>query len=333
MEINILITSSGNVNGKRLLKSAQENSNIKNLKVYGTDIKKNTIKNIFHVPSVNSSRYFEKITKIINKYKIKLLVPGSDEEAIFFSKIKKKVQKLKCTICSIDYSILKNFSNKKSTYQVLNKSKIRSALWFESKNEKDLDKHIKILKEKNKEIVIKPVFSRGGRNVIVIHKRLKKIIKKNFGKEIHLNENIFSKTYKKKLQKLYPLITMEKLYEPAYDMDMLCWKGKLLKLTVRKRIGAQGIDGCIIEFNKPEFLNYAKKISRAFKLSWLYDGDLMFDKKRKPVLIELNPRISGSLYSCVENKINFIDDLVYLSLGKISKIKKIKLNRNLIVKK
>ena len=126
---------------------------------------------------------------------------------------------------------------------------------------------------------------------------------------------------------------MEKLYEPAYDMDMLCWKGKLLKLTVRKRIGAQGIDGCIIEFNNPEFLNYAKKISRAFKLSWLYDGDLMFDKKRKPVLIELNPRISGSLYSCVENKINFIDDLVYLSLGKISKIKKIKLNKNLVVKK
>lgn len=40
MQINILITSSGNVNGKRLLKSAQENSNINSLKVYGTDVKK-----------------------------------------------------------------------------------------------------------------------------------------------------------------------------------------------------------------------------------------------------------------------------------------------------
>ena len=90
MQINILITSSGNVNGKRLLKSAQENSNIDSLKVYGTDKKKNNIKNIFLVPSVNNKRYFEKISKIINKYKIKLLIPGSDEEAIFFSKIKKK---------------------------------------------------------------------------------------------------------------------------------------------------------------------------------------------------------------------------------------------------
>ena len=71
MQINILITSSGNVNGKRLLKSAQENSNINSLKVYGTDVKKNNIKNIFHVPSVNNTRYFEKISKIINKYKIK----------------------------------------------------------------------------------------------------------------------------------------------------------------------------------------------------------------------------------------------------------------------
>ena len=333
MIINILITSSGNKNGIRLIKSISKNTKFRNLNIFGTDIKKIKNKNIFHISKVNNKNYFDKITKLIKDNKINLIIPGSDEEAIFFSKFKNKIQKFNCKVCSIDFKYLKKFTNKKSTYETLDKNKIRRAIWFESKNFLELKRHIDNLKVKNKEIVIKPVFSRGGRNVTVIRKNIKKIIKKNFGKELYMSEKNFLEQHIKKYKKLFPLITMERLYEPAYDLDLLCWKGKSLKTVIRKRLGSQGINGCVIEFNKKEFIDYSKEIVKAFNLSWLYDCDIMMSKDNLPVLIELNPRISGSLYASIENQIPLIDDIINLYLGKLSKIKKLKIEKNITIRK
>ncbi len=333
MIINILITSSGNNNGTRLIKSIKKNSSFKNLNIYGCDIKKNKYKNIFYIPKVIDKTYYKKIIKIIKDNQINLIIAGSDEEAIFFSKFKNKIEKYNCTVCGIDFKYLKKFTDKKLTYQTLNKHGIRSAIWFESKNYAELNKHISNLKVRNKEIVVKPVSSRGGRNVTVIRKNIKNIIKKNFGKELHMNEKNFSKNYIKKYKKLFPLITMERLYEPAYDLDLLCWKGKTLKTVVRKRLGSQGIRGCIIESNQTEFINYSKKIVKAFNLSWLYDCDIMMNKDNLPVLIELNPRISGSLYASIESHIPLIDDVINLYLGSMSKIKSLNIKKNITVRK
>jgi carbamoyl-phosphate synthase large subunit len=333
MIINILITSSGNNNGIRLMKSIIKNSKFKNLNIFGADINETKYKNIFLVPSVTNKTYFYKITKIIKDNQIDLIIPGSDEEAIFFSKLKNKIEKYNCKVCGVNFKYLKKFTDKKVTYQTLTKNNIRSATWFESKNYTELNKHISNLKVKNKEIVIKPVFSRGGRNVTVIRKNIKSIIKKNFGKELHMSEKIFLKYYIKKYKKLFPLITMERLYEPAYDLDLLCWKGKVLKTVVRKRLGSQGINGCIIEFNKKEFINYSKEIVKVFNLSWLYDCDIMMNKDNLPVLIELNPRISGSLYASIESQIPLIDDVINLHLGNMSKIKNLNFKKNITIKK
>ena len=148
-----------------------------------------------------------------------------------------------------------------------------------------------------------------------------------------MSEKIFLKYYIKKYKKLFPLITMERLYEPAYDLDLLCWKGKVLKTVVRKRLGSQGINGCIIEFNKKEFINYSKEIVKVFNLSWLYDCDIMMNKDNLPVLIELNPRISGSLYASIESQIPLIDDVINLHLGNMSKIKNLNFKKNITIKK
>tara|TARA_B100001029_G_C15051183_1_gene450841 strand:- start:318 stop:1319 length:1002 start_codon:yes stop_codon:yes gene_type:complete len=333
MNINVLITSAGNRNGKRLLKNSQKLSRIKNLQIFGTDIQKNNFNQIFQVPKLKNKKYASVISKIIKKFKIGLIIPGSDEEAIYFSQNKSKFKKLKCNISTVDFKILKKFENKRNTYKNLEKKKIRIAKWFESKNFLELKNHINYFKNKKKDFVIKPIFSRGGRNVSVIRKGLNKVIKKNFGKEIHLNEKKFFEEYLRKYKKLFPLITMERLYHPAYDLDLLSWKGKIIKTVVRKRLGPQGINGCVIEPVKREYYKYSKQIVKAFQLSWLYDCDIMLNKDKLPVLIELNPRISGSLYACIENGIPLIDDLVNLHLLKPSKIKHKKIYNKIIIRK
>ena len=72
---------------------------------------------------------------------------------------------------------------------------------------------------------------------------------------------------------------MERLQGVPLDVDVLSWNGNLIKCVVRKRIGYQGINGNIIMKHNPKFINYIKKIVKCFNLSWIYDFDIMLDKK------------------------------------------------------
>ena len=68
-----------------------------------------------------------------------------------------------------------------------------------------------------------------------------------------------------------------------------------------------------------------EKLAKCLKLSWLYDCDFMIDDKKKPQIIEINPRMSGSAAVSVAAGIPLLDDLI--SIYKNKKIKPIKKNQ------
>jgi predicted ATP-grasp superfamily ATP-dependent carboligase len=106
------------------------------------------------------------------------------------------------------------------------------------------------------------------------------------------------------------------LYEPIFDLDLLAWKGKLISGVVRRRVNpADPNDGHIIVKNN-EILNQGKKIVKIFNLSWLYDCDFMLDKKGNPVIIEINPRASGSSSVSIAAGVPLYDNLISLAKKK-----------------
>ena len=139
MSINVLITSAGNNNGLRLIKSIKKTTKFKKIKIFGTDKKKNLSPypdKMFVVPSPKKNFFIKRLIKIVKQNKIKLIIPGSDSEAITFSKNKLKLQRFNCKIACVNYKFLKKFADKQATYKTLDKLKIRRALWF--KAEKNL---------------------------------------------------------------------------------------------------------------------------------------------------------------------------------------------------
>ena len=115
---------------------------------------------------------------------------------------------------------------------------------------------------------------------------------------------------------------MEKLYTPCFDFDMLCKDGKLIKGVTRRRINPSvPNDGHYVE-NRNDIFKIGKKIAKCFALTWLYDCDFMLDKNKKPKIIEINPRMSGSAAVSVAAGIPLFDDLI--SIYKNKKIKKSK---------
>ena len=325
MNFKILITSVGGEFAPNLILSIKNDKKISST-IIGTDLKKDAIgKNFcdlfYQVPKANSKNYIKKIALICRKNKIDLVLPTSDEEAYTLSKNRKLIENNKTKLACTDFNTIKIFNDKVSTYRKLKQFNIPRPKYVIVNKLLQLDNEIiKMLKE-CKEIVIKPSNSRGGRNVFIISNKIKGFKIFDDRREIITDLKNFRDKFKKNLNKSYPLIIMNKLKEPVYDLDMLAWKGKPLRIIPRKRFNsAVPNDGHII-VNDQKLIELGKKIILKFNLSWLYDCDIMYDQDNVPQILEINPRPSGSVVVSICAGVPLIRDLLFLSKGlKVNKI-------------
>ena len=256
-------------------------------------------------------------------------MPGSDEEALILSSNKKLLEKKNLKIACTNYKNIKIFSDKVSTLKFLEKNKINVGTWDTAKNKLDLIRTIIRFFKKFETVVIKPAISRGGRNVFIISRKKIKISYNPNGREIKLSFNDFKKKYLKQIANSFPMIVMEELFEPTYDFDMLCKNGKLLNGVSRRRlIPSMPNEGHLIE-RKKKIFSIGAKVAKIFNLTWLYDCDFMFDKKKNPILIEINPRMSGSAVVSSYAGFNLFENLI--SLYKNKKIKRFNIKGKKII--
>jgi len=211
----------------------------KNLKIIGVNNKdniqaRNFFDKFFVVPNPNKKKYIKTIVNIVKKNKINLLIPGSDEEALILSKNSNKFIRLNCTLACISYELLKVFNDKIKTYKALESKGLPVANYFEALNLNDLKSKITFFKKKD--FVIKPALSRGGRDILVIKNKIKKIEKKNFGREIHMPKKVFISKFLNTKSIKFPAVIMDRLNYPVYDIDMLSFKGKPINVVPRKRL-------------------------------------------------------------------------------------------------
>ena len=329
---NILITSVGGTLAPLLINKIR-NGQYKDLRIIGTNqnskcAAKYFLDNFVVTSGGNSPKYIEQMKRIVKKFNINLLIPGSDEEALNLSKNKKYFQKIDCNLATIDHETLCIFSDKIKTYQALKEKNLPFPEFDIIKNNKEIKKKIK---EFNKiDFVVKPSLSRGGRNVIVVRSDIKKVFLKNFGREIHIpNSKLKNKYFSMYKRHFFPLVISERLREPTFDLDMLGYEGKSIRVVSRKRLNpAEPNAGHVVKRIK-KLENIGKKLIRKFNLSWLYDCDLMIDKKGDYKIIEINPRMSGSSVVSVEAGYPLFDDIISILRGR--KIKKISKRINKII--
>ena len=111
-------------------------------------------------------------------------------------------------------------------------------------------------------------------------------------------EKVYSKIqnkFSKNIFKYGPLLVTEALGSPAYDVDSFFSNNNYL-LSIRKRVNPSGIPyrgNYLIKNKKIE--NYCKKILKILKINFLVDFRFTNFKKKKILLLEINPRPSGSI--------------------------------------
>jgi hypothetical protein len=133
-------------------------------------------------------------------------------------------------------------------------------------------------------------------------------------RELHMDMDTFRRDHLEAMT--VPAIVMERLYPPAYDIDVLAQNGSVLRAMPRRRLNPAGIPytGSVLTPSTP-LLDLASRITQALELSWLYDFDLMTNGGGDAVAIEVNPRPSGSIAAAILAGVPFYDDLIALANG------------------
>ncbi len=319
MIFTVLITCVGGELAPQMIRELKLNSR-HDIKVVGVDANINAIGKYFCdefsvVPFGSDPNYSIIIQKLIQLHNVDLVIPTSDEEAIAMSYSRKLIEKSGCQLACVESETLDILKDKAKTYDFLKENGVHVPATKIIKNYNSLKLIVESMYKKHGAVVIKPACSRGGRGVYVVSPLSTGVEYFNDKREVHSDLSTFVDTLMHNLKEELPLIVMERLVEPVIDIDLLAWKGKPKRVVARRRVNsAIPNDGHILIDDKT-LNNLGEKLINIFKLSWLYDCDIMYDLKGNPCVLELNPRQSGSLAVSITAGIPMLDDLISLAKG------------------
>jgi 5-formaminoimidazole-4-carboxamide-1-beta-D-ribofuranosyl 5'-monophosphate synthetase len=245
---------------------------------HGKFVYKNYIGNL---PFVTDKGFVNKLNKVIKKNRIDFIIPAHDSVVL---KLAEDINKINCGIIGSNLKTCQICRSKKKTYD-------------------EFEKEIKVPKIYHKEghnipypVFLKPDVGQGAKGTFIA--RSKKDV------DFYLSKDP-------------TLLILEYLPGREYTID--CFTDKKRKLRFvgareRSRIN-NGISVNTKVINDPRFVNLAKKINNLLELRGAWFFQVKEDKAKKLVLMEIAPRIAGSMGLYRNLGINFSLLSVYDAKG------------------
>lgn len=266
------------------------------------------------VPNGEHPHYVDAIVDLVKRQKIDLVLPWSDEEALGLSENRERISAEGAILACTSTPMLNIMNDKAATFRKLEDSGLRVPAWTLVENKGGLWDAVVEFYAKYGEYVVKPVVARGNRGTFVIRGDGGEAEHFLGSREIHLSQNEFLAQFFDDAASTLPAMVMERLFPPAYDIDVLAKGGRLLRAMPRERLNPAGVPftGGILR-PCPKLMALAERVTEIFKLDWLYDYDLMTNRDGHPIVIEVNPRPSGSIAAAILAGVPFYDDVVSLA--------------------
>ena len=267
------------------------------------------------VPSGTNAEYVDVMAELVKRHGVNCVLPTSDEEALALSARRELIEGDGCLLACADAGILRTVADKADCYRRLADIGIHVPHHCQVvKMELLWDVLTSFLADHN-EAVVKPAAGRGGRGVYVLRRDVEGAYPYQGGREIHCDPVTFRRDYLNELEALLPVVVMQRLVEPVFDVDMLAWQGQPVRIIPRRRVdSALPNEGHTIVDNE-DLVKLGRDLIEGFNLSWLYDCDVMYDIDGRPCILEINPRPSGSVAAPIAAGVPLLDDLISVAKG------------------
>lgn len=316
----ILITCVGGTMVPSALRWLREHSRIP-LWVLGVDAKEAPLARVFldgfhRVPMGGDADYVDVMVDIARRQSVRIIVPWSDGEAIALSTSRARFAEIGCDIFVSPADVLNVLQNKLATYRKLRDAGVPVPEHAAIDDPAALAGVLADYGYPQRTVVVKPVDGRGGRGMFVLIGQDGAPEWLGSGRrEGRIDTEAFADTAPSALITGESLV-MPRLYDPVYDADVLAREGKVLSEVIRRRHNPTGIPwtGNTICRN-PAFEFYARRIAEVLGLDGAHDIDLMSDADGNPALLEVNPRMSGSLAATLSAGVPFLDAALASRLG------------------
>jgi len=237
------------------------------------------------LPFVSNYLFLEEINQLIKEENIDFIIPAHDDVAFELSANSKNIN---CKIIGQSERINKIVRFKDKTYEFF-QDKLPLAKIFKD-----------IPREKEFPVFVKPIRGQGSANALSLN-NLDSF--ENFFKEHDLNE----------------FIVMEDLVGEEFTIDCFSDKGKLLYFGARTRDkmtrGIAVLTSLVTDkLLNSEFLKFSKIISTEMGMHGVWFFQMKFDSQRKLKLLEVGPRVPGSMMLNRARGVNFIELALYQAL-------------------
>ena len=281
-----------------------------------SDVQARHVCDVFQtVPHGSDPDYSNCILELAKQHSVELIFPWSDVEALSLSRDKEKFEQNNMIVACNDYDTLCTVSNKATTYEKLEELGIRTPNWARTSTLTEISELVENHMKKSESVVVKLPNARGSRGIFVLDEQVEDQLFYNNTREIHANPIFFLNNILPTLNPMDEYIVMDRLIEPVCDLDILAWSGQIVHALSRRRLeSASPNNGHLIE-RHDLIINVAEKIVENMKLSWIFDIDYMFATDGSPIILEVNPRASGSLAVAIASGVNLFDDMFTLLDG------------------
>lgn len=299
-EITVLSTACAAMFMPGFFSCLKENGE-RNIKIIGVDIVDdafmgNWLDKYYKVPKFTDPTYVDVLIEICKKEKVDIFFPHISMELPLILKDINKFKAIGVKVAITENSTLRIANNKLELYRHLEQIGIMAPKYFQIFNSKDLVKYAKKLGFPKSKVVVKLAESSGSRGVRVVNNKIDR--KANFynkpnSLDVSMKEMCLTID---ECGKLPDIFVMEFLPGCEYTVDLLADKGKTIFIAGRHNYeSVASIAMSSVTEKNEEAFNICRKIVAYLHLDGNIGFDFLFDENGKPVLTDLNPRVTATV--------------------------------------
>ena len=317
-DLSLLVTGAGAPGFPGITKALRKNGE-RNIRIVATDMKPDVVGYYladahYQVPPGDVPSYIDEMLKIVEKEKIDVVLPLCTNELLPLARNVKRFEEIGAKVLVSKPESLEIAINKGKLYSYLKGEFVPE--FYIAKTVEEFEEAAERLGYPEKPFVFKPTISHGSRGFRIVMPNVdrKKILFEQKPTNVYASYDEIIKVLE---DGGFPeLVVMEYLPGDEYSIDMVGKDGDTIYTVPRKRVEIkQGISYTgIIEKNE-ELIEASNEVYRQLKLD--YNINMQFKKSLDGTfkIIEINPRVSGSLIFCVGAGVNLPYFGVKLLLG------------------
>jgi carbamoyl-phosphate synthase large subunit len=272
-------------------------------------------------PRTTSEDYIDFIKELCEKESIQVILPGKSADAFFFSLHVDFFRGLGVAVVVPNHESVKKAIDKGLSFQMVKELGLAVPDSIQIENESEFKEACFKLGYPRNPICIKPSKypSESGRGFRILDPTVN-VYHRMFWEQ---PSELYYVSYEavveamKKEEKFPPLLVMEYLPGEEYSVYCFCENGKAIYTVANRRVSLLQMSTleAVVEINdEVDFLS--KKICELFSFDYCVNIQLKYSTDRKLKLIEINPRIAGTIMLPVMAGVDMVHFGIQKSLGK-----------------